>query len=84
MTMDYQLVDIKNLDRHTLEQIVTNEVNKLTDNKLCAICNKPFIDQDERDNAIVYALNPIKLVHIRCWMDESKPPSPETLPDTPA
>ncbi len=48
------------------QSLVTNEINKMLEDKLCSICGKEFNHQ-EKNNVIVSGVHPLTYAHDRCW-----------------
>jgi hypothetical protein len=56
--------------KSNIDTLVDLEVDKTLKGKLCTICNKPFLDRDEKDNAVCSGINPFACAHKKCWEKE--------------
>lgn len=65
--MKYQLYDLRDLDKHSKQMIVTNEVDVLFEGERCSLCGGYFVGREEKDNAIVSGKNPLTYAHEFCW-----------------
>jgi len=68
--MKHQLYNLKNLDEHTHNVLVTNEVDAILKDKVCTICHQPFVTREQKDNAILSDGNNFQFAHEECWPGE--------------
>lgn len=50
-----------------IKTIVNIEVDKMLENQLCTICNKPFLEQKEKEETVCSGTHPLTYAHGECW-----------------